>query len=272
MDNGEQSRLSFQRDLPSVKRIVVNHCDPSNSLLNRIPEDVTTFARAFTPHYTVFISVKSHPIVQSPPHPKDLYRLDRASQWTLAQKGWMRDIIVPPKEDITGIVGTYLKTGRKKKYLFRPQKDLYYLRYELYEKFHFDGPEKIPFVCPHNTCDIEFKNAAEWRGHSNRYWDHERSFGFGIDISSNYTSKLPTEIEDILHAKELEIDKSMKDASFKEIQLEESWGEEGSEQRRLYEEQFLAQLKNDPLCKSHGSRFLRALRHDWDQLVLDWSF
>jgi hypothetical protein len=115
--NGEQFQIVFQRALPSAKRIFLNYYDPLNYRPNGNPEDVTTFARAFTPHYTVFISVNSHPTLVSLPQPKDLYWLDRASQWTLAQKGWMRDSVVPPKEIITGIEGIFLKTGRKKKYL-----------------------------------------------------------------------------------------------------------------------------------------------------------
>lgn len=237
-----------------------------------IPKDVATLARVFIPHYTVFFSFLSLPISHIRPRARDLYQLDGASQLTLVQKAWMRDSVLPPIENITGIVGTYVKIGERNEHLGQEQKALYLLRHELYEKYHFGGPKQTPFVCPRNNCDIEFKNAAEWRAHItlSKYRDHDRWVGIGTDNPPFYTSKLPAEIEDNLIAKELEIDEAMKHLSRENIQLEESWGEEGSEQRRLYEEQFLTQLKDDPLCKCQddpqGSVIFTILRGKSDEL------
>lgn len=78
---------------------------------------------------------------------------------------------------------------------------------------------------------------------NSEYMDHDRWVRIGTDSPLDYTPRLPAEIEDALCAKELEIDKALKDFPPEEVQLKESLGEAGSEQRRLYEEQFLTQLR-----------------------------
>lgn len=100
--------------------------------------------------------------------------------------------------------------------------------------------------------------------------DHDRRADNGGTIGSpHYTSRLPAEIEDALMAKELDIDKAMKQSVEEIMQVGESYGRKNSERRRLYEEQFLTQLKHDPACKSQHdpqrSVHFTRLQWEWNQ-------
>jgi hypothetical protein len=273
-DNADQLRAVFQRGFPSAKRVIISLRDPRwMHPPTQIPRALDTIARAFTPHYTVFIALPSRPVGSGRCRrlPKDLIRLDRASRWILTLKAWKQTSVLPPRENITGIVGTFIKADWRRCKVLEEAAAMEYLRHELYEKYHFGGLEQIPFACPRNDCDIEFKTAAEWRAHINtyQYQDHDQLVEIGKDGRLDYTSRLPAEVEDILIAKELEIDEAMKRSVCEKIQLAESYGEKGSEQRRLYEEQFLDQLKHDPACKSQddpkGSVLFRRLQWEWDR-------
>jgi hypothetical protein len=249
------------------------HGHPLDAPPTRIPRALDTIARAFTPHYTVFIALPSRPVGSGRCRrlPKDLFQLDRASQWILTLKAWKQGSILPPMENLTGIVGTYVKVGWRALEVLRESGAMARIRHELYEKYHFGGPEQIPFACPRNNCDKEFKTASEWRDHMNDYFcqDHDKRVDSRTDSPLDYTSRLPAEVEDALIAKEIEISKARKRSVCERNQLAESYGEQGSEQRRLYEEQFLTQLKHDPVCKSQdnpqGSMLFRRLQWGWDR-------
>ncbi|KAF2427836.1 hypothetical protein EJ08DRAFT_735867 [Tothia fuscella] len=242
-DNADQFRAVFQRGFPSAKRVIISLRDARwMHPPTQIPRALCTIARAFTPHYTVFIALPSRPSLMMDFDAESL----ETNQCPATERKYYQHFL----EEAAAME---------------------YLRHELYEKYHFGGPEQIPFACPRNDCDIEFKTAAEWRDHMNtyQYQDHDRLVEIGKDGRLDYTSRLPAEIEDTLIAKELEIDEAMKRSVCEKIQLVELYGEKGSEQRRLYEEQFLDQLKHDPACKSQddlkGSVLFRRLQWEWDR-------
>jgi hypothetical protein len=275
--DAERYRTVFQRAFPSAKRIVISDTKPYRDPQYGLLEDLTIFARALSTQYTVFGSLVSRQIRLRHPQPRDLYRLDSASQWTLVQKAWVRECVLPPTEKISGIVGMFVKFCWRDKLVGRDCTALRYLRNELYEKYHFGGPKQISFVCPRSGCDIEFKSAAEWRDHittSDPHSNPDHLVGVGTEGTPGYISALPADIENALLAKELEVQKAMKEVSDMKRVLKKIWGEEHSEQRRLYKEQFLAQLKDDPLCKcQHETPENSAIFHDltrrWDHI--DWS-
>jgi hypothetical protein len=152
--DAERYRSAFQRAFPSAKRILISDTNPYRDEYYGLIEDLTTFARVFQTHYTVFCTLLTHPIGSRHPRPKTLYRLDSASQWTLVQRAWTRESILPPTEKISGIVGMFVNSRRRDKYFGREHASLHSLRHDLYEKYYFGGPKQIPFVCPRNGCDI----------------------------------------------------------------------------------------------------------------------
>jgi hypothetical protein len=266
--NAERYRMAFQRAFPSVKRVVINYSDRPIYPERGIPEDLTTFACALQSHYAVFGSRLSHPYNRQDPSSRDLYRLDSASQWILVQRAWTRNCVLPPTEKISGIVGTFTDQCWKKACVNRDVDAFRRLRHELYEQYHFNGPKIIPFTCPRNGCNTEFNSRAEWREHITTYpsSDHDQWVEVGGRV--DYVGVLPAEIEHALLAKQVELDKAMKEVSDMLEHLRKTWGKPSSKRRQLYTKSFLTQLKDDPLCKYHSggiekSAIFRELQLIW---------
>jgi hypothetical protein len=162
----ERFREVFMHAFPSVKRIIISDSpmlgQPHTS---GIPEELSILAHAFSPHVTIFISLREGEARLEFPHRRKLYWMDGASQWIASPRAWTRHRVLAPTENIKGIVGAYLRYGWNERNIMNEISALPQLRLEVYEKYHFGGEKQIPFVCPHPGCEEEIRMAGEWTRH-----------------------------------------------------------------------------------------------------------
>jgi hypothetical protein len=243
----------FQQVFPSAKRVALSH-NAWRMLLLTIEDEFVALLRVSPPGLSVYICLSMQKDRNSS-KAMSLYRLDANSQWELLQQPWTRHRVVPPRRNITGIVGRFQRIEWKSKELYNRDSALRQLRAEAYEKYHFGDKRQTPFVCPNPACREEFKKAGEYRYHMAAL--QPNTIYPPIDGGCRYPvgSSPPsfTEVEKRLYALEIEHKEAMK-SIFKEkdLLLQEEWGKAKSEKRRLYKERFYAQLQADPAYQFNG--------------------
>jgi F-box associated protein len=231
---------------PFIKRVVVSNCAyPITPSL--VYDEYRALLRVAPSSVSVFLALGMEAKIDMP---KDLglLRLDNESQLILVEQHWSRHRVLPPRENVTGVVGKFLRFHWKKCDLARRRAALRHLRNEVYEKYHFDGGRQIPLVCTHCCDGQEFNQAREYIRHlralrptKNRIWSRKLQIE-----ESDFTSPLPAALEKQLAAIELDHIRIEQDLKAQRGQLQEEWGEVESEKRQVYEEKFLGQLQSDP--------------------------
>lgn len=161
--------------------------------------------------------------------------------------------MLPPAKTLCGPVGAFYRQDynlQRLKYLHNAQR---VLQIQAIGAYYTQNPQS-PFVCPNSECDSQFEN-----GRSMQAW--------ALHVCEAYhcTFELPTETLEMLFSKQDACWARLKQDNEDHIaRLRLEWGEEGSEQRRKREEDFLHQLQHDPAYalekpprESHVWRFYR---------------
>jgi hypothetical protein len=191
---------------PSVKLVVLSSMEQYGlPYVSKSPDfrDFEVVVRNRPANIKVFASalVQKKDYLQS--WERCLFRLERRSKWTLIERPWKRHRVVPPKQQVTELLGRLVQQKWKGRELTCRTRALREMRKEVYESYHFGGQTHTPFVCPDARCDVEFKMAGEYTIHLSHNRSHD---GWVWDMSMKrpeFPSPLPEEIEQSVTTREL---------------------------------------------------------------------
>ncbi|KAF2278350.1 uncharacterized protein EI97DRAFT_414808 [Westerdykella ornata] len=142
--------------------------------------------------------------------------------------------VLPPAKTFRGPVGAFCRIDynvRRLSYLYGARR---LLLIQAMEAYYTQNPQ-TPFVCPVPECDFRFETPRAWAVHATDELHDVMDF------------KLPTETLEMLFSEhDARLARMEQDIADTIIRLRLEWGEEGSEQRRKREEEFLHQLQHDP--------------------------
>jgi hypothetical protein len=247
----------LEAKFPSVKRVALreSHVFPPE----HFPVWYATFIRTAPPHISVLLTTfaKEHEFPQEPAN-RALYQLRSDSKFILLKTSWTRHCVLPPRRKIADPIGTFLQFDWRRTDRHHMYYSLQRRRKEAYEKYHFGGSRMKRFKCPAPDCEEWFEKAGDYTRHIEQNLLH---FGWNRredKMDALFTSPLPVKIEEKLQAMEAESVKAMHAADNAAYAPYKDWGKRGvspryEKERRLYEEQFLAQLESDPIFRSQAA-------------------
>jgi hypothetical protein len=195
---------------------------------------------------------------------RKLFQLTRSdSQLELVDFSYTPHVVMPPTKKRSGPVGAYQRLvyeEASRKYM-RNARNLLLVQATM--AYHL-RTLKAPCICPFPGCDEKFEQPGQWSSHyiSTSSWE----------VHQNQPPIPPCE--------ELRAGFARLDLRYKLMEqrhdeglarMRAEWGREGSEQRRLAREQFLEQLRNDPLCESSITPEESIIWRDYqDEMEDDW--
>jgi hypothetical protein len=156
-----------------------------------------------------------------------------ATAWKPVDLDWRRLNVFPPPRNFTGPVGV-LTRERYHGFIRMHKKSARRVLLQQAVEAHYLHEVQGPCVCPDPGCDLEFEQPGQWTIHA-----METGHDFRLEPPSQHFKTLFEENS----AKMIRIGQECADAVSK---LRTEGGEKGSEQRRVAEQAFLAQLHADP--------------------------
>lgn len=176
---------------------------------------------------------------------------DLDATWEVVDELWTPTrVLLPPRKFPVSPLGDLLTVHQRSLTLLLETLGLNWLRIESYARYAVDGN----IHCPRMDCDAVFANREEWKEHLK-------------DVSSGWHGRFETrwgwnrgpmeELLPYIHTPEAEraameerqrrIHQGYQETAKLERRVGYGFGPPGSEQRRLFEEQFIAQLKEENL-------------------------
>ncbi|KAF1957397.1 hypothetical protein CC80DRAFT_491515 [Byssothecium circinans] len=140
--------------------------------------------------------------------------------------------VLPPAKTFRGPVGAFYRHDYNVERLFYLYNAQSLLLIQAIEVYYTQNPQ-APIVCPVSKCGSRFETPRAWALHA--------SDAYHLKL------KLPNETLDMLFSEhDARLERMNQEITDNETRMRLEWGEEGSEQRRKREEDFLHQLQHDP--------------------------
>ncbi|KAF2274585.1 uncharacterized protein EI97DRAFT_354317, partial [Westerdykella ornata] len=152
--------------------------------------------------------------------------------WKLVDVEDTAQSIVPPAKTFRGPVGAFLCIDHHSRRIGYLYMGISVLRIQAMEAYYTQNPQ-APIVCPVPECDLRFETPRAWAVHAS-------------DARHITCYKFPTEtLERLFSEHEARLARINLQNADRGMALQREWGEEGSEQRRKREDEFLHQLQHD---------------------------
>lgn len=168
--------------------------------------------------------------------------------WQILDEDWRPTRLLPPPRKLTIYpLGALFTFTRRDSALQLEHYGLHWLRIESYARYAVDSV----IHCPRVDCDATFTERSQWEEHLNKA--RHRGFDIRYEDSRHSTRELicfehtPEAEKAAMEAREQRVFAKSRQAREMQRQLGRDWGEAGTERRRLFEEQFFAQLREENL-------------------------
>ena len=205
-------------------------------------------------HITVLMALETvGPLGQRRQH-YTLYSVpeDLDAKWKVVDEDWTPTrVLLPPRKFPVSPLGDLMTFTRRDSALVLETRGLDWLRLESYVRYAVDG--KIH--CPRLDCGATFTNRDEWEQHlgdtlngwHGRFEYNGRKSNRGTMYEFLPYKHTPEVERATMEARQQRIDQGHNESRKLQRRVGYGWGPPGSEQRRLFEEQFVAQLKEENL-------------------------
>jgi uncharacterized C2H2 Zn-finger protein len=179
-----------------------------------------------------------------------LWQVNKALEppWQVIDAAWTPTrILLPPRRLPASPLGGLLTFTQKLFTLSFERRGLDWLKIETYARYALD----CVIRCPRLDCDATFTERREWdqhllENHSHSHFGAKNGYPEQDHMMELWCFKGTTEAEPIaIDARQQRIDAEYEQNRKLKRRIECGWGGNGSEQRRLFEEQFFAQLKEE---------------------------
>jgi hypothetical protein len=242
---------------PLVKRVALTGLSPQRPL----PPPPGELDKRYTSIETVIKCAPSQIVVQVSYEREHLGKprghvlcqmaknLKATSTWQVIDEDWTPTRILLPPRKYSGLgspLGDLLMLKQMYNELYLEVGGFRWLIIESYARYALNGV----ILCPHLDCDLSFTERSQWKQHLDNTDAKHRGlgpwWGYRIDTTGLLCFKGTPDAEKVaIEARRQRINAICQQAKELQWQIREGYGEEGTEQRRLYEGQFFAQLREE---------------------------
>jgi hypothetical protein len=236
------------RAFPSVKEVVLTGMLPRRAL----PPPEGEFDRAYSVIETVVGLAPKVMVVHiafddgdARPRCYTLWHVKK-STWTVLDVDWKPTrILLPARKWTASPLGDFLTFTRRNSVLMLEGRGMDWLKIETYARYATGGV----IHCPRLDCDAIFPDRSQWEAHVEAT-DHSR-LGSKYGYEGEHMMELlvwkgtPQRDKDALEARQNRSDAAYRQTRKLQRRVGCGWSEEGTEARRLFEEQFFAQLREE---------------------------
>jgi len=168
--------------------------------------------------------------------------------WEVVDEDWAPTrVLLPRRKFPVSPLGDFMTFTLRSATLMLETRGLDWLRIESYARYAVDGN----ICCPRMGCDAVFSNRVDWENHlkdtRNGWHGRFERWDRGTIKELLPYMHTPTAEKAAMEARQQRIDHGYDETSKLMRRVGYGWGPPGSEQRRLFDEQFVAQLKEENL-------------------------
>ncbi|KAH8701255.1 hypothetical protein GQ44DRAFT_632233 [Phaeosphaeriaceae sp. PMI808] len=244
---GEDQRTVFwmalRRRFPRVTDVVLTR-NNSKRLETPAPEEATQLATGSPDGISLSVSqLRWYNDTRICPSSRYLWRQNRSNHkpptWELTETSWNPRRIMPPNKRYSGPVGAYQRYDYNDRD-FAQLDDARRIHAIQATEAYYHHVQQAPCVCPFPLCGMKFKQPREWVVH---YLQPHWVRGHRGQLPLPPCESLRTAFE--RHDASLKLKRQQLSDEMARMQV--AWGEPGSLERSTVSQQFLQQLRNDPL-------------------------
>jgi hypothetical protein len=207
---------------------------------------IATVVKCAPPHLIVRVAFDDSD--HSKPRRYTLWQVakDLKPIWQVVDDDWSPTrILLPRRKFSTSPLGDLLTFTQRNYDLHLEELGLDWLKIETYARYALDNV----IHCPRLDCDAMFTDRSQWKQHLDEtsHWRLGAKFGYkGIQMMELLCFKgTPAAVQTAMEARQQRIDAAYKQTKKLQRRVGCGWNEEGTEQRRVFEEQFFAQLREE---------------------------
>lgn len=164
----------------------------------------------------------------------------KSSTWELTETSWNPRRITPPNRKYSGLVGAYQRHDHNKLDLAKLGNARQIHAIQATEAYYLHI-QQAPCVCPFPLCGMQFKQPDELAAHYSQACIQSTSHDGQVPLPPCKSLRTAFERHDaLLELKRQQLLDEM-------ARMQAAWGEPGSPERSTVLQQFLQQLRNDPL-------------------------
>jgi hypothetical protein len=241
---------------PSVQRVVLTGCEPREvrpPLPGGMDEDYTiieTVVQCAPTHIRVFIAFAVFPSLGKARPPRNtLWRAGNGEQsWQVQDADWKPTrVLLPDRRWAVSPLGDFLRFNRIYDAVLLEMRGIEWLMVESYARYAVQDDIR----CPRLDCSATYTERGSWKRHLSEsgHGRFEIRCQYKKDpMSQLFCYKHTPEVEKkALEARQRHMDSLYLEAAKIQRRVGHGWGPPGSEQRKLFEEEFTAQLKEETL-------------------------
>lgn len=244
-----------EKVFPSVKRVVLTGCTPRR--LNPPPPgesdgDYTSIeivVGCAPAHIKVHIAFVAFPNREPDRPPRNtLWRVEGPSAWCVVDSDWNPTrVLLPERRWTVSPLGDFEIFYRRYSSVLLEASGIKWLMIESYARYAIHGV----IHCPRLDCSATYRQRELWKQHLSAS-GHGR---FDVRNQSKEDPMLqlfcykhtPETEKAAIEARRQRLDSQLLEAAKIQRRVGHGWGPPGSEQRRLFEQEFIAQIKEESL-------------------------
>jgi hypothetical protein len=246
-----------ERVFPSVKRIVLTACaprrpnPPSPGVSDEDYACIETVLDCAPAHIKVYVAFVAFPNREHDRPPRNtLWQISGRSQaaWQVLDPDWKPTrVLLPDRKWTVSPLGDFQTFNKRLRSAILEMRGIQWLMIESYARYAVQDV----IHCPRLDCSMTFSKKDLWK-------QHLSDSGHGrFDIRRQSTRdpmlelfcyKYTPEIEKLaIEARQQRLDTKYLEAAKTQRRLGYGWGPPGSEQRRLFQQEFIAQMQEESL-------------------------
>jgi hypothetical protein len=256
---------------PSLTRVVLTGMVPRQPLppsSGEFDEDYTaieTAVKCAPPDMVVQVAFQDDTIGKPRPRPHTLWQVATVpeSTWQIVDENWNPTrILLPPRKFSGSPLGDIMTFTRRNANSMLEERGLDWLKIETYARYALDGV----IHCPRLDCDGTFTERSQWKQHlhDSEHWRLGPKYGYIEDSTMHLWcwKGTPKTVQAAMEARQQRITAGYRQTKTLQRRVGCGWGEEGTVQRQLFEEQFFAQLREENFAMP-GELLMEGWTCDW---------
>lgn len=248
--------IKVEKIFPSVERVVLTGCEPqetSQPPSGELHEDyaiIETVVQCAPTHIEVLIAFVAFPNLEKDGPPRNtLWRAgNRAQAWEVLEPDWKPTrVLLPDRRWTVSPLGDFLRFNRMYDEVIFEMRGLVWLMVESYARYAVQDIIR----CPRLDCSATYTERGSWKRHLSESghgrFDIRRQSDEDL-MAQLFCYKHTPDIERLaIEARQRRMDVLILEAAKVQRRVGHGWGPPGSEQRKLFEEEFRAQMREESL-------------------------
>lgn len=241
---------------PSIQAVVLTGCVPRETgppPFGETDQDyaiIETVVQCAPGHIEVLIAFVAFPNLEMDRPPRNtLWRAGGCAQsWEILEADWKPiRVLLPDRRWTVSPLGDFLRFSRMYDAVILEMRGIVWLMIESYARYAVQDIVR----CPRLDCSATYTERESWKQHlfesGHGHFDIRRQSDEDI-MSQLFCYKRTPEVEKMaIEARQRRMDALFSEAAKIQQRVGHGWGPPGSEQRKLFEDEFRAQLRDETL-------------------------